>query len=190
MKIKLLYKNNKKTIFHGLFFVSMVFLTFAPKSRVMFQEIERKFLVNGDFMPSVFQSMEIKQGYLCRNNGMTVRVRLKDDKGYLTIKGKRTGLSRFEWEKEITVDEALALLGQIDSGLIEKTRHLVKNTDGKHIWEVDVFHGDNEGLVIAEIELADEHEPFDKPEWIGREVTDDKRFYNAQLLRNPYKHWK
>ena len=156
----------------------------------MFQEIERKFLVKGDFRKEVFQSTEIKQGYLCRDNGMTVRVRLKGDKGYLTIKGKRTGISRFEWEKEIAVDEALALLEQTDSSLIEKTRYLVKNTDGKHTWEVDVFHGDNEGLVIAEIELSDENEPFDTPDWLGREVTDDKRYYNAQLLKNPYKNWK
>ena len=168
----------------------MDFLTFAPKSRVMFQEIERKFLVKGEFRKEVFQSTEIKQGYLCRDNGMTVRVRIKGDKGYLTIKGKRTGFSRFEWEKEIAVDEALALLGQTDSGLIEKTRHLVRNTDGKHTWEVDVFHSDNEGLVIAEIELSDENEPFDKPDWLGQEVTDDKRYYNSQLLKNPYKNWK
>ena len=156
----------------------------------MFQEIERKFLVKGDFMAEVFQSMEIRQGYLCRDNGLTVRVRIKGGKGYLTIKGRRSGISRFEWEKEIAEDEALALLGQSDSGLIEKTRHLVKNTDGKHLWEVDVFHGDNEGLVIAEIELSDENEPFDTPEWLGEEVTDDKRYYNAQLLKKPYKTWK
>ena len=156
----------------------------------MFQEIERKFLVKGDFKKEVFKATEIKQGYLCRDKGMTVRVRIKGNQGYLTIKGKRTGLSRFEWEKEIAVDEALTLLEQTDSGLIEKTRHLVKNTDGKHIWEVDVFHGDNEGLVIAEIELSDENEPFDKPDWLGREVTDDKRYYNSQLLKNPYKNWK
>ena len=156
----------------------------------MFQEIERKFLVKGEFRDEVFQATEIKQGYLCRDKDMTVRVRIRGDKGYLTIKGKRTGFSRFEWEKEIAVDESLALLSQTTSGIIEKTRHLVKNTDGKHIWEVDVFHGDNEGLVMAEIELNDPNEPFDKPDWIGQEVTDDKRYYNSQLLKNPYKHWK
>lgn len=168
----------------------MDFLTFAQKSRGMFQEIERKFLVKGDFAKEIFQTMEIKQGYLCRDNGITVRVRIKDDKGFLTIKGRRIGISRFEWEKEITVEEALALLEQTDSGCIEKTRHMVKNSDGRHIWEVDVFHGDNEGLVMAEIELADENEPFDIPEWIGEDVSDDKRYYNAQLLQNPYKNWK
>ena len=156
----------------------------------MFQEIERKFLVKGDFAKEIFQTTEIKQGYLCRDNGITVRVRIKGDKGFLTIKGRRIGISRFEWEKEITVEEALALLEQTDSGCIEKTRHMVKNTDGRHIWEVDEFHGDNEGLVVAEIELADENEPFDIPEWVGDEVTDDKRYYNAQLLQNPYKNWK
>lgn len=156
----------------------------------MFQEIERKFLVKGDFAKEIFQTTEIKQGYLCRDNGITVRVRIKGDKGFLTIKGRRIGISRFEWEKEITVEEALALLEQTDSGCIEKTRHMVKNTDGRHIWEVDEFHGDNEGLVVAEIELADENEPFDIPEWVGDEVTDDSRYYNAQLLENPYKNWK
>ena len=147
-------------------------------------------MVKGEFRDEVFQATEIKQGYLCRDKDMTVRVRIRGDKGYLTIKGKRTGFSRFEWEKEIAVDESLALLSQTTSGIIEKTRHLVKNTDGKHIWEVDVFHGDNEGLVMAEIELSDPNEPFDKPDWIGQEVTDDKRYYNNQLLKNPYKHWK
>ena len=147
-------------------------------------------MVKGDFAKEIFQTTEIKQGYLCRDNGITVRVRIKGDKGFLTIKGRRIGISRFEWEKEITVEEALALLEQTDSGCIEKTRHMVKNTDGRHIWEVDEFHGDNEGLVVAEIELADENEPFDIPEWVGDEVTDDKRYYNAQLLQNPYKNWK
>lgn len=147
-------------------------------------------MVKGDFAKEIFQTTEIKQGYLCRDNGITVRVRIKGDKGFLTIKGRRIGISRFEWEKEITVEEALALLEQTDSGCIEKTRHMVKNTDGRHIWEVDEFHGDNEGLVVAEIELADENEPFDIPEWVGDEVTDDSRYYNAQLLEKPYKNWK
>ncbi len=156
----------------------------------MFQEIERKFLVKGDFKADAVQSVEITQGYLCKDNGLTVRVRIKGDKGFLTIKGRRTGISRFEWEKEISENEAFALLEQADSGRIAKTRHLVKNTDGKHVWEVDEFHGDNEGLVVAEIELGDENEPFDKPDWIGEEVTDDTRYYNAQLVKNPYKNWK
>jgi len=158
----------------------------------MFQEIERKFLVKGDFMKEAVEATEIKQGYLCGGSGVSVRARVRGDKGYLTIKGKRnvSGISRFEWEKEITAEEANALLGLVEGGLIEKTRYLVKNTDGKHTWEVDVFHGDNEGLIVAEIELAGEADTFDKPDWLGEEVSDDYRYYNSQLLRNPYKNWK
>jgi len=158
----------------------------------MFQEIERKFLVKGDFKKEVFQATEIKQGYLCGNADVSVRVRVRSNKGYLTIKGKRnaSGLSRFEWEKEITTEEAYALLGLVEGGYIEKTRYLVKNTDGKHTWEVDVFHGDNEGLIVAEIELATENDTFDKPEWLGMEVSNDRRFCNSYLLKNPYKSWK
>lgn len=158
----------------------------------MFQEIERKFLIKGDFKKDAFQVTEIKQGYLCGGLGVSVRVRVRGDKGYITIKGKRSanGISRFEWEKEITVEEANALLGLVEGGFIEKTRYLVKNTDGKHIWEVDVFHGDNEGLIVAEIELSDENDTFDCPEWLGKEVSDDHRYYNSQLLKNPYKNWK
>ena len=158
----------------------------------MFQEIERQFLVDGDFRKEAFQATEIKQGYLCGGSGVTVRARVRGDKGYLTIKGKRNagGVSRFEWEKEISVEEANALLGLAEGGLIEKTRYLVPNSDDRHTWEVDVFHGDNEGLIVAEIELNDENDNFDKPEWLGKEVSDDHRYYNSQLLKNPYKHWK
>ena len=158
----------------------------------MFQEIERKFLVDGDFKSEVFESTDIKQGYLNTGSGASVRVRVRGDKGYLTIKGRRSlsGISRFEWEKEITREEAEALLSLAEGGLVEKTRHLVKNSDGHHTWEVDEFHGDNEGLIVAEIELASENEPFDRPNWLGKEVSDDRRYYNSQLLRNPYKNWK
>lgn len=158
----------------------------------MFREIERKFLVKGDFKKEAFQATEIKQGYLCGGLGASVRVRVRGDKGYLTIKGKRnaTGLSRFEWEKEITVEEANALLDLVEGGFIEKTRYLVRNTDGVHTWEVDVFHGDNEGLIVAEIELADENDTFDRPDWLGKEVSGDHRYHNSQLLKNPYKNWK
>ena len=157
-----------------------------------YTEIERKFLVKSEFRHLATAEYKICQGYLAADPQRTVRVRIKGDKGYLTIKGASTadGLSRFEWEKEITKEEAVALLDLAEGGCIEKTRYLVPNTDGHHIWEVDVFHGDNEGLVIAEIELSDENEPFDTPDWLGREVTDDKRYYNAQLLKNPYKNWK
>ena len=158
----------------------------------MFQEIERKFLVDGDFKSEVFESTDIKQGYLNTGSGATVRVRIRGDKGYLTIKGRRTlsGISRFEWEKEISREEAEALLTLAEGGLVEKTRHLVKNSDGRHIWEVDEFHGDNEGLVVAEIEIASENEPFERPNWLGKEVSDDPRYYNSHLLKNPYKNWK
>jgi len=146
----------------------------------------------GDFKDEVSEATEIRQGYLCGGSGVTVRVRVRGDKGYLTIKGKRQagGISRFEWEKEITRAEAEALLGLAEGGLVEKTRYLVPNSDGCHTWEVDVFHGDNEGLVVAEIELSGVDDLFDKPDWIGEEVSDDRRYYNSQLLKNPYKNWK
>ena len=120
-----------------------------------------------------------------------MRVRVKGDKGFITIKGASNagGATRFEWEKEIPADEAKALLSLAETGVIDKTRHLVKNTDGIHTWEVDEFHGDNDGLIVAEIELEDENEPFDKPSWLGEEVTGDPRYYNAMLSRNPYKNW-
>ena len=158
----------------------------------MFQEVERKFLVAGDFMAAVVQATEIRQGYLCGGSGVTVRARLRGDKGYITIKGRRSpdGISRFEWEKEITQEEAKALLALAEGGCIEKTRYLVPNTDGRHTWEVDVFHGDNEGLVVAEIELKAEDEPFDRPEWLGKEVSNDHRYYNSQLLKHPFSQWK
>ena len=155
----------------------------------MAQEIERKFLVCGDFKAEAFQASPIIQGYL--SHKPTVRVRVKGDCGYLTIKGpvNETGLSRFEWEKEITVEEALALLELAEPGRIDKTRYLVKTTDGKHTWEVDEFHGDNEGLVMAEIELDCENDSFDRPDWLGQEVTGDPRYYNSMLKEHPFKTW-
>ena len=143
-------------------------------------------------MAAVVQATEIRQGYLCGGSGVTVRARLRGDKGYITIKGRRSpdGISRFEWEKEITQEEAKALLALAEGGCIEKTRYLVPNTDGRHTWEVDVFHGDNEGLVVAEIELKAEDEPFDRPEWLGKEVSNDHRYYNSQLLKHPFSQWK
>ena len=161
-------------------------------NKIMAQEIERKFLVNGDFKAEAYLSTRIVQGYLSSVPGRIVRVRVKGDKGYITIKGQTndTGVSRFEWEKEIPMDEALSLLELAEPGIIDKTRSLVKNTDGQHVWEVDEFHGDNEGLIMAEIELAAEDEPFDKPDWIGKEVTGDLRYYNSMLKAYPYKTWK
>lgn len=159
---------------------------------LMAQEIERKFLVCGDFKTEAYQSTRIIQGYLSSQPGRIVRVRVKGNKGYITIKGRTnaTGVSRFEWEKEIAVDEALSLLELAEPGIIDKTRYLIKNTDGRHVWEVDEFHGDNEDLVMAEIELAAEDEPFDKPEWLGKEVTGDPRYYNSMLKEHPFKQWK
>lgn len=152
-------------------------------------EIERKFLVDGDFMPFVKKSIRITQGYLSTAPGRTVRVRIKGDKGFLTIKGPASpsGLSRFEWEKEIPVTEAQDLLKLCENGVIDKTRHLVDA--GRHTYEVDVFHGANEGLIIAEIELSAEDEAFIRPSWLGQEVTGDRRYYNSMLMKNPYKEW-
>ena len=154
-------------------------------------EIERKFLVVGDFMPEVFRSYRISQGYLSRSTGRTVRVRIRDDQGFLTIKGPSFdgGLSRFEWEKEIPAGEAEQLLALAEPVVIDKTRHLVRNTDGVHIWEIDVFRGANEGLVLAEIELGSPDEPFDRPAWLGPEVTGDLRYYNTYLSHTPFTAW-
>lgn len=150
----------------------------------MLQEIERKFLVNGSFEEEAFKAVHIVQGYLSRVPERVVRIRIKDQKGFITIKGKNNASSatRFEWEKEIPLDEARRLLELCEPGVIDKTRYLINNTDGKHTWEVDVFHGANDGLVIAEIELGDENESFDKPEWLGEEVTGDQRYYNSNLF--------
>ena len=152
-------------------------------------EIERKFLVKGEFKPFAYKASRIVQGYISLSPGRTVRVRIRDDKGYLTIKGKasESGISRFEWEKEIEMEEARQLLELCEGGVIDKTRYLI---DFKgHTFEVDEFRGDNEGLVMAEIELSAEDEFFAKPEWLGEEVTGDRRYYNSMLMRNPYKNW-
>ena len=157
----------------------------------MAQEIERKFLVSGDFKKESYGSVRITQGYLSSVPQRVVRVRVKGEKGYITIKGAadETGVSRFEWEKEISLQDAQSLLQLAEPGIIDKTRYLIKNTDGKHIWEVDEFHGENNGLVMAEIELSNENDPFNKPEWLGKEVTGDKRYYNSFIAHNPYKNW-
>lgn len=158
----------------------------------MAQEIERKFLVTGDFKAEAYKAVHIIQGYLSSVPERVVRVRVKDEQGFITIKGATdlTGVSRFEWEKEIDKDEALSLLRLCEPGVIDKTRYLILDTDGKHIWEVDEFHGENEGLVMAEVELSDENEPIGRPPWLGEEVTGDNRYYNAALKGNPYKNWK
>ena len=159
--------------------------------RNMAQEIERKFLVKGDIKALAFKAVPITQGYLSSVAERVVRVRLKGDQGFITIKGiaNATGAARFEWEKEIPLDEAQRLMAICEPGVIEKTRYLINNTDGRHTWEVDVFHGDNAGLTIAEIELDAENEYFDRPEWLGQEVTGDPRYFNAMLSKDPYKNW-
>ena len=156
----------------------------------MGQEIERKFLVKGDFKEAAFKATRITQGYLSSVPERTVRVRVKGDKGFITIRGigSDSGASRFEWEKEIPVPEVQDLLKICEPGVIDKTRYLVKV--GEHTFEVDEFYGDNEGLTVAEVELGSENEAFDKPAWLGEEVTGDVKYYNSMLMKNPYKNWK
>lgn len=153
-------------------------------------EIERKFLVISDkFKTEAFKSSEIKQGYLNSHPDRTTRIRIQDKTAFITIKGKssESGLSRFEWEKEIPVEEALELFKLCEPGVIEKTRYLVKSD--AYIFEVDEFFGDNTGLIIAEIELKSEQNTFKKPNWLGKEVTGDNKYYNSQLCQKPYKNW-
>ena len=184
-------------------------------------EIERKFLVAGEYKPFAVSHSRITQGYLSSASGRTVRVRIRGDRGYLTIKGPsdgivlagtgiapeasfsgttpfppkagplmpRSGFTRFEWEKEISVEEAEALMALCEPGVIDKTRWLVPAGDGVHTWEVDEFHGDNDGLVVAEIELRSEDDEFEKPSWLGEEVTGDRRYYNSMLAKRPFRTW-
>lgn len=154
------------------------------------QEIERKFLVKGEYRSMAFAHSHVVQGYICSARGRTVRIRIRDGKGYLTIKGPSdlAGLGRYEWEKEISFEEAGELMNLCEPGVIDKTRWLVKS--GRHTFEVDEFHGDNEGLVVAEVELSEEHESYEKPPFIGREVTGEVRYYNSFLTKQPYSTWK
>ncbi|MDD7317221.1 MAG: CYTH domain-containing protein [Prevotella sp.] len=154
-------------------------------------EIERKFLVRGeDFKQQAVSSSRICQGYILSGGGRTVRVRIRDEQGFLTIKGpaENGGLSRYEFEKEITLDEAQHLMSLCEPGVVEKRRYIVPFRG--HVFEVDEFYGDNSGLVFAEVELSDENEPFEKPGFIGPEVTGDGRFYNSHLRRMPYIFWR
>lgn len=154
------------------------------------QEIERKFLVTGEYKSKAYTQSRIAQGYISSARGRTVRVRIRDGKGYLTIKGasNASGTSRYEWEKEISLPEAEDLMKLCEPGIIDKTRYLVRS--GIHIFEVDEFYGENEGLTVAEVELASEDEPFVKPDFIGQEVTGDVRYYNSQLRIRPYTTWQ
>jgi len=156
----------------------------------MAQEIERKFLVLGDdFKEVAVKSTRITQGYISSLPERTVRVRIKGEKGYITIKGigSASGASRFEWEKEIPVEEVNELLQICEPGVIDKTRYEVKS--GIHTFEVDEFYGENQGLVVAEVELSSEDENFVKPIWIGEEVTGDVKYYNSMLMKMPYSKW-
>ncbi|WDD97866.1 CYTH domain-containing protein [Thalassomonas actiniarum] len=154
-------------------------------------EIERKFLVkNEQYKNDASEQVRITQGYLNSAPERTVRVRTKGNKGYLTVKGisSESGASRYEWEKEIPLDEARALLALCEPGMIDKTRYLVPQ--GKHTFEVDEFYGENQGLVVAEVELTNENESFDKPLWLAQEVTGQTRYYNSVLMRRPYASWE
>ena len=184
-------------------------------------ETERKFLVrDNSYKSQAVKSFRIKQGYIAHDGGNTVRVRIRDNEGFLTIKGPSyDGISRFEWEKKIPLEDAEALCTLCRGGFIDKTRYIIpaettkaakeqageglcfaeKKADASHksspvcsprYFEVDEFYGDNEGLVMAEIELEKPDEPFDRPAWLGEEVTGDRRYYNSHLLLNPYKKWQ
>lgn len=156
----------------------------------MAQEIERKFLVKDDsFKKMASSSSRIKQGYICSAHGRTVRVRIRGEKGYLTIKGASdaAGMSRYEWEREIPLDEAEELMKLCEPGMIDKTRYLVEWKS--HVFEVDEFYGENVGLVMAEVELKSEDEIFECPPFLGKQVTGDIRYYNSFLMKNPYSQW-
>lgn len=154
-------------------------------------ETERKFLVNGDaYKAAAFRHTRVRQGYLSSVPERTVRIRIRDDKGLITIKGKgnASGASRYEWESEIPLQEAEQLLLLCEPGVIDKTRYEIQA--GSLVFEVDEFHGDNEGLVMAELELPDEHTSFDRPAWLSEEVTGDPRYYNSMLQKHPYTKWQ
>jgi adenylate cyclase len=151
-------------------------------------EIERKFLLKGDGWRGLGQPTLMRQGYLTADPVRTVRVRIEGERAVITIKSKSTGASRGEWEYEIPVPDAAELLDQLcEQPLVEKTRHRIEHAG--HTWEVDEFKGENAGLVVAEIELGSEDEAFEKPDWIGQEVTGEKRYYNSSLIRLPYSKW-
>ncbi|SFS47784.1 CYTH domain-containing protein [Lutibacter maritimus] len=153
-------------------------------------EIERKFLVKGDYKKFAIKSYKIAQGFLSSAPERTVRIRIKDTSGFITVKGvsNQTGTSRFEWEKEITLKEAEELLAICEPSIIEKIRHIIPTNDNL-FFEVDEFVGENTGLLIAEIELPNEHFIFEKPKWLGKEVTGELKYYNSVLSKNPYSNW-
>jgi len=155
------------------------------------QEIERKFLVKGNYKKHASEKIKIVQAFLSTVPERTVRIRIKGDKGYLTIKGigNESGASRYEFEKEISVNDAIDLIKICEPGVIDKTRYIVPISNNL-FFEVDEFYGENGGLVVAEIELPSEDTVFEKPAWLGKEVTGDVRYFNSMLMKNPYKNWK
>lgn len=152
-------------------------------------EIERKFLVRNDsWRDAAGEGVHFRQGYIIGAQRASVRVRIEGENANLNIKGATLGVRRQEYEYPIPLDEANELLDTLcEQPLIEKIRFTVRH--GDHLWEIDLFEGDNSGLVVAEIELADEHEPFERPEWLGEEVSDDPRYYNVMLAKHPYREW-
>ena len=156
----------------------------------MAQEIERKFLVLDDsYKHEAFSSSHIRQGYICSERGRTVRIRMREDHAYITIKGPSAdgGLSRYEFEQEIPMTDAEQLMQLCEPGIIEKRRWLVRS--GDFVFEIDEFFGDNEGLVMAEVELKNVGDTPKFPHFIGKEVTGDRRYYNSQLRKNPFRAW-
>jgi len=154
----------------------------------MGEEIERKFLVIGEQWRRTAEGMRYRQGFLSTEAERTVRVRIAGSRGSITIKGKNVGARRAEFEYEIPVTEAEQMLDSLcKRPLIEKVRYTL--AIGPHTWEIDVFEGDNAGLVVAEIELGSEAEAFEKPDWVGKEVTDDPRYFNSNLVARPYSTW-
>lgn len=153
-------------------------------------EIERKFLVKGEFKKFAIKSNKIAQGFLSSAPDRTVRIRIKDDSGFITVKGKSndSGTTRFEWEKEISLEEATSLLKLCEESVIDKIRYIIP-ANNNLFFEVDEFFGDNKGLIIAEIELPSENDIFDKPTWLGEEVTGQVNYYNSVLSKNPYCNW-
>ena len=154
----------------------------------MAKEIERKFLVDKDKWKNEGKQLKMKQAYLMIDGHKVVRVRIANDKAYLTIKGNLVGITRDEFEYEVPVNDAIQMMNLRVGAIVEKTRHIV-TFNGK-TWEIDVFEGENSGLIIAEIELNNEEEPFEKPDWVLNEVSMDDRYFNFNLSKNPYSRWQ
>ena len=151
-------------------------------------EIERKYLVvNESWRSRILSSKAMRQGYLSNQGTTSVRVRISDDKAHLNIKSGGLTVKRLEYEYEIPLSDGRELLDTLAGGLVEKTRHKVKC--GDHVWDLDIFEGENAGLEMAEVELVSEDEAFEMPSWAGKEVSDDPRYYNVKLIDNPYKNW-